>query len=161
MSSRNGTLALSIFSAIVAGKAIQCEKCGLARTSPEFQDALWRLMARMGLVTERIDEFLMAILEPCVAERERQLALIPQEEQEHYSIQVLCARIRHRTERDKLTIGELEDIFVRDVRGSGIPEETIRAFVRRLCNVVVRQDSDARRLLRQARKKASAFSFPC
>lgn len=150
---QDGALALQIFSAIVAGKVSQCDRCGLTRTSPQFREAVWRLMARMGLVTERVDEFLEALLEPVGEEREQMLAQIPQEEQEHIALQILCARVRHRM-RDGLTIGALEDLFVGDVADSGIAEEEIRPFVRRLFNAVVQEDIDARQAIRRAKERA-------
>lgn len=159
MTKKDGAMALQIFSAIVAGKVDQCDRCGLTRTSPAFREAIWRLMARMGLVTEPVEQFLAAILEPEEDQRTRMLSRIPQKSQEEISLQVLCARVRHRT-RDKLSIGELEDLFVGDVAGSDIPEDDVRSFVRRLCNSVVQEDVDALRQIRRAKERAAASTAP-
>ncbi len=152
----DGAFALRVFSAIVAGKVDQCAQCGLTRTSPAFREAVWRLMARMGLVTEPVEEFLEAILEPEGERRTLMLSRIQRESQEEISLQVLCARIRHRT-RDKLSVGELEDLFVADVAGSGIPPVAVRGFVRRMCNAIIQEDRDAMQILRRAKERALAF----
>lgn len=156
----DGAFALQVFSAIVAGKIDQCDRCGLTRTSPQFREAVWRLMARMGIVTEPVEEFLEAILEPEGERRTLMLSRIPRESQEEISLQVLCARIRHRTRDGQhcLSVGELEDLFVADVTGSSIPPVAVRGFVRRMCNAIIQEDRDATQLLRHARERARAIA---